>query len=101
MNKTMKYSLIFLTLATILVALLIPFASVHPDGLEKVAEKLNFIDDAEELYSASPMPDYDATGKENYLGVLIAEITGIIIVLGLGLGIGTLMKKRRHAPQNS
>lgn len=95
MKDTTKYALMFLLGTIFVVSILLPFASSHPDGLEKVAETLGFIDTAEEIYTGSPIPDYDTFGDESYISVFIAEIVGITITLLLGLGIGYVIKKGR------
>ncbi|MBN1157106.1 PDGLE domain-containing protein [Candidatus Woesearchaeota archaeon] len=98
MKAIYKYSLLFLIASMLIVSLLLPIASEHPDGLERVAENLGFIERAEELYTASPMPDYSAFGIEGYLGSFISEAAGMALVLGLGLGIGHLaMRKSKNA----
>ena len=93
MNDSMQYALWFLFGSILVVSLLLPFASAHPDGLEKVAESLGFASSATELYGASPMPDYDAFGDEGYLSVFTAEIAGVGLTLFLGFGLGYFLKK--------
>ncbi|MFH1849821.1 MAG: PDGLE domain-containing protein [archaeon] len=90
--NTMKFSLCFLIGIVVLVSVLLPFASEHPDGLEKAAEELGLA--AEYVYLSSPIPDYDAVGSGSYLGALIAELAGVVATLGLGLALGFLLNRR-------
>jgi cobalt/nickel transport system permease protein len=94
MKEIHKYSLLFLVAAIVVVSILLPIASEHPDGLERVAENLGFMNLAEEVYKTAPMPNYSLFGIEGYIGSLISGISGIILVLGLGLGTGYLIKRR-------
>ncbi len=93
MNNTMKYSMIFLAGTILIVSILLPYASNHPDGLEKVAETFGFSDVSEEIYTGSPIQNYDLTGEGTYFGVFMAEIIGILATLALGFGVGFIMKK--------
>lgn len=94
MDKETKYSLIFLVATIVVVAIILPYASEHPDGLEKVAENLGFIETATEVYTASPMPDYVAFDLKGYMGGFLSLIVGAGLVLGLGLFFGYIMKKK-------
>ena len=95
MKSSLDFSLWFLLTAVILVSLLLPFASEHPDGLVKVAEILGF--SSEQKYITSPVPDYDAMGNGSYLSFLIAMTLGVAITLLLGLVMGYLLRKE-NAP---
>ena len=71
-------------IALLVVVLLSPLASSSPDGLEKVAEDLAFLDKAEgrEVIS-SPLPDYAVPGMENtVLSGILAGITGTLLTFG-------------------
>ena len=73
-----------LILIFVCLAVLIPFASSDPDGLEKVAETLGV--EETESPSAGPMPDYTVPTIENsYLSTLVAGILGVFLVLGAAL----------------
>lgn len=68
-----------LTIAIIL-AVLSPLASIHPDGLEKVAEQQGFLQSAKSpLYEL--IPDYVLPGISNQkLATILAGILGVLIV---------------------
>jgi len=72
----------FKTLILILVclAVLTPFASKVPDGLERVAETLK-IEEHEPLWKGL-MPDYTLPTVDNpYISTLLAGIFGVFLVL--------------------
>jgi cobalt/nickel transport system permease protein len=82
-----------LLIATIL-ALLSPFASGSPDGLERVAEDLGFLD-----RGLAPgyniIPDYTLPGVEGGLSTILAGLVGVLIVAVLGFGIATMLRRRQ------
>ena len=58
------------------------FASANPDGLEKVAERLGFIERGVERESV--MTDYAVPGVKNEgISTAFAGIAGIFIILGV------------------
>ena len=81
-----------LILILVCLAVLIPFVSSDPDGLEKVAETLG-IEETESI-SAGLMPDYTVPTIENsYLSTLVAGILGVFLVLGAALVLGKTIAK--------
>jgi hypothetical protein len=77
--------------------MLLPLASAHPDGLEKVAETLGFGGAATEVFTSAPIPDYDAIGDGSFVGGFVSEIVGIALVLIIGFGVGYLMRRENVA----
>ncbi|MFH2106196.1 MAG: energy-coupling factor ABC transporter permease [Candidatus Micrarchaeota archaeon] len=82
-NRTRFASLNFAT-ATVgtsifIVAILTPFASQNPDGLDSVAINLGFFEKATQIYNA-PVPEYaiQLVGIGAYLSTVIAGIIGIL-----------------------
>lgn len=79
----------------LLLAILSPLASAHPDGLEWVAERQGF------LHAARPpvynlIPDYVLPGIPNEaLATIAAGILGTLIVFGVSLGVA---RTRRSKP---
>ena len=77
------------------------FASSHPDGLERVAEKLGFADKAQEP-EMSLLPDYTVPGLPGFISNGLAGIIGVIATFGLAMAIGRisalLRKKRGDSP---
>ncbi len=79
----------------VIIALLAPFlASTNPDGLDSTIEKLIPGHEAEPVFE-SPMPDYTlpALGEESPWGGVIAIVLGTLVIFGLALGVGKLIKK--------
>ncbi|MFC1658376.1 PDGLE domain-containing protein [Candidatus Omnitrophota bacterium] len=88
--------IIGLFIALALAVFVSPFASSWPDGLERVAEDKDFIDLAEEEpIVPSPIPDYAWPGIRNEkLATSAAGLAGTIMLCGLGLGLGYVLKKK-------
>ncbi len=93
-DKKKKNVIVVLFLVSLAMAFFIsPFASSNLDGLEKVAEKLGFIESGEEaVWETSPMPDYSVYGDSRLSG-MVAGIIGTLILFGLGVGTGTMLKR--------
>lgn len=85
-----------LLLALSLAIFVSPFASPWPDGLERVAEDKGFIELAEvKPIILSPIPDYTWPGiKNERLATSIAGLVGTLMLFGLSLGLGYLLKKK-------
>lgn len=83
----------------VILAVLSPLASSHPDGLEWVAEQKGFLETAKDaLYSI--IPDYTMPGISNpALATIIAGILGVIIVFGVAYGIARA-ERRTTAQEN-
>ena len=82
MNKSLKnFYLSFFFVALFLAGVISFYASSSPDGLEKVAEEIGFIDTAQDSAVAnSPLSDYGVVGIANErLSVGISGIIGVII----------------------
>lgn len=81
-------------LASLVVVLLAPFASANPDGLERVAINLGFIDEA----NTAPfkvLPDYtiEVLGSSG-LSTIAAGLIGIGIVTLLTIGLTVFIQRR-------
>lgn len=96
--KTKKFYLVS-SLVTLLLAGVVSFyASSSPDGLEKVAEKIGFIDTAKEhSASDSPLADYGVKGVDNErVSVGLSGVIGVIITGGVAyLIFATLSRKKK------
>lgn len=92
-----KEYIIGLFIAFFLAAVLSPFASPWPDGLEKVAEDKNFIEKAEVKPAVtSPIPDYVMPGiKSEALATSAAGIIGTLIVFLAGCGLASVLVGRK------
>lgn len=78
----------------LLLAVLSPLASAHPDGLEWVAEQKGFLEAAREpLYNI--IPDYVFPGISNEaLATIVAGLLGTLVVFGVALGVALLRRKQ-------
>lgn len=115
MEKGKKSTLIFalagLAFAAALALIVSPFASSHPDGLERVAEDKGFIEKAEEtepVWKSAPLPDYsvpglsekkvdEETGEEveepTRLSTGLAGLLGTVGIFFVAWGLAVLLKK--------
>ena len=79
---------------SILAVLISPMASGDPDGLERVAENIGFIDRGLDA-PYQLLPDYTVPFLgETALSTVVAGIVGALVVLGIMFLIGSLLKKR-------
>jgi len=73
-------------------ALLLPFASTFPDGLETVAETFG-IEEHEPLWQG-PMPDYSLPFVDNpYASTFLSGVLGILLVLVVAFIVGKAVAK--------
>ncbi|MGZ8738600.1 MAG: PDGLE domain-containing protein [Nocardioides sp.] len=72
------------------------YASSHPDGLEYVAEKVGFLDTADDHAAADgPMADYEVNGVEDpRLSGGLAGVVGILVTLVLAGGLALAVRRR-------
>ncbi len=79
-----------LVVCLVVAAILSPFASPWPDGLERVAERLGFAARAEGPATVSaPIPDYVFPGiASEGLATAIAGLIGALLVFALLYGLG-------------
>jgi len=83
-------------LIALLVALFSPLASVHPDGLERVAEDQGFIDRAGDA-PYEVVPGYTFPGIASESGAtILAGLVGTLVVFGLTFGLALLLRRRSH-----
>jgi cobalt/nickel transport system permease protein len=81
----------------LLLAVLSPLASSHPDGLEWVAKQKGFLEAARgPLYNL--IPDYVFPGVSNQaLATILAGILGTLLVFGVALGVAYLRRSKKAA----
>lgn len=79
----------------LVLAILSPIASSHPDGLEWVAEQKGFLEAAKDsVYTI--IPDYTMPGiSSNTLATIIAGVIGVIVVFGISFAIAQVEKRAR------
>ena len=94
----------------ILLAILAPFlASPNPDGLDKNlielvglgseehAEKI--IEEQNQVGYEPPFPDYSIEGMDK-AGEVLSIVMGTVILLVLGLGVSSILKKNKELRQS-
>jgi len=93
----MKKFIIFSMLVSIaLVLFLSPFASSFPDGLEKVAESLKFVEKETSLIK-SPLPDYSVPFiKNETFSTILSGVVGVLIVYLLIYFISKFLAQREQ-----
>ena len=88
----MKRYLKTLVLTLVCLAVLIPFASNAPDGLERVAETFG-IEEHTPTWTGL-MPDYTLpTIDDSYISTLLAGTFGVFLVLGVAFMLGMAITK--------
>jgi cobalt/nickel transport system permease protein len=91
-----RWWIVGLGIAALIVLLLAPLASPHPDGLERVAEDHGFLAQAQgALYAI--LPDYTVPGLDDpVITTIVAGLIGLVIVFLAMWGLGTLITRRRQ-----
>ena len=94
-----RYWIFGLVVALVMAMLISLHASPEPDGLEKVAEDLGFLEHGEgNEVMESPMPDYVIPwlGDET-VAASLAGLIGTVIMFGIGIGAGRILRKESGA----
>jgi cobalt/nickel transport protein len=85
-KRNYTFVLVGVVAALIIAMFISVFASSFPDGLEKVAENLGFIDRAEEIAPEGIflIPDYAMGGVESELWqTSLAGLSGVLIIMAI------------------
>jgi PDGLE domain len=96
-TSTRIFVVLALAVAVGLATAVSPFASAHPDGLEKVAEDKQFLDEGRlaGIQEDSPVPDYAFPGVENERAATgLAGFAGTLGVFAIGYGIAYVVRRR-------
>jgi hypothetical protein len=89
----MKKALIVIGLILVSLAVLLPFASSNPDGLEQVTSTYGMEEQSSGWQGL--MAGYSIAGIDNsYVSTLLAGSIGVAIVLTVGLLLGKAMPKK-------
>lgn len=75
-------------------AVLLPFVSTYPDGLEKVVESLG-IEEPESIWRGL-MPDYAFFIENPYMSKLISGLIGLFLVFVMAWGIGWIFAHKNR-----
>lgn len=87
-----------LGISLLLAGVLSYYASSSPDGLERVAGDVGFLDSAEDSAAAgSPLSDYGVSGvSDDRLSVGLAGVLGLLVTAGIAFGLfGWLARRNR------
>ena len=77
----------------LVVAILSPLASSHPDVVERVAEDHRFIEKAREPWY-QVIPDYLLPGVQSEgLATILAGVVGTLLMFAILFGLGRLIRK--------
>lgn len=92
-NKKFYVGALFVSL--LLAGVVSFYASSNPDGLEKVAETVGFIETAEDHAIAdSPLADYSVKGVDNErLSVGLSGVIGVLGTAGVSVGLFYFLRK--------
>ncbi len=77
-----------------------PFASQNPDGLDRVAQDLQFDQKAIDDAPATKLPfyhlfdEYAVRGVPQHIATPLAGLAGTLVTFGLALGLGKVMTLR-------
>jgi hypothetical protein len=86
-----------IVVAILVVIILAPLASADPDGLERVAENVGFIDQAENFVSGI-LGDYAIPGIDDpWISTVLSGLLGLAVVLGVVFLVGKLVARRKPA----
>jgi cobalt/nickel transport system permease protein len=69
------------------------WASADPDGLERVAEDLGFLDASQDP-GYQILPDYTIPGIDGVVSTIAAGLIGVVVVFGLVWLIGRVLARR-------
>ena len=99
MNKQSKFLIAGFVLSLVLAGVVSNYASSSPDGLEKVAEDIGFLDSAKDhTYADGPLADYGVKGIENErLSTGAAGVIGVIATAGVSTGLFFVLRRKSGA----
>jgi cobalt/nickel transport protein len=99
MNKQIKFLIAGFVVSLFLAGVVSNYASSNPDGLEKVAEDIGFLDSAKDhTYADGPLADYGVKGIENErLSTGAAGIIGVIATAGVSTGLFLVLRRKSGA----
>jgi cobalt/nickel transport protein len=99
-KETSRWFYLWAILLTLVIAVFLsPWASSLPDGLERVAENLGFMEKAggngQALWKNAPLADYKFPGLSGEgRATALSGLLGTLAMVGLGWGIGRLLRKK-------
>lgn len=98
-KKNLAFWLTGLATSLLVAGVLSPFASRHPDGLDRVSQDYGFDQKAEESPPAQQLPfysvfnEYALRGVPESVATPLAGVIGTLVTFGLAWGAGRLLLK--------
>jgi cobalt/nickel transport protein len=98
-KKQNKFLLVGFVISLFLAGVVSNYASSHPDGLEKVAGDIGFLDSAKEHTNADGLlADYGVKGIENErLSTGTAGVIGVLATAGVSTGLFLVLRRKSGA----
>jgi cobalt/nickel transport protein len=93
-----RFMLVMLALSFVIAGGVSWFASNHPDGLERIAIDLGFMDRAA-APSRSVMPDYTVPGLRGFLSNGLAGMLGVAVTFTAVTVIVEIVRRRKRPPE--
>jgi cobalt/nickel transport protein len=106
-QKTIAFWLTGLGTSLFLAGVVSPFASQHPDGLDRVSQDHGFETKAQENPPSHRLPfyalfdEYALRGVPEAIATPMAGVVGTLVVFGLAWGIGKLLVQPKQALADS
>jgi cobalt/nickel transport protein len=99
MKKDKKFLIAGFAMSLFIAGFASYYASSSPDGLEKVAKDIGFIETAKENSNAeSALADYGVKGVENArLSTGAAGVIGVLATAGISTGLFLVLRRRSGA----
>jgi len=99
MKKDKKFLIAGFALTIFLAGFVSFYASSHPDGLEKVAKDIGFLETAKDHSNAnSALADYGVKGIDNArLSTGAAGVIGVLATAGVSTGLFLVLRRRSGA----
>ena len=99
MKKDKKFLVAGFALTIFLAGFVSFYASSHPDGLEKVAEDIGFLETAKDHSNANgALADYSVKGLDNArLSTGAAGVIGVLVTAGVSTGLFLVLRRRSGA----
>ncbi len=98
---TIAFVALALAVAVGLATAVSPFASSHPDGLERVAADTGFVQDGtlHRVQGGSPIPDYAFPGiGDARVATGVAGFVGTLGIFAVGAGLAWALRRTRRGP---
>ena len=99
MKKDKKFLIVGFAISIFIAGFASYYASSHPDGLEKVAADIGFIETAKENTNAeTALADYGVKGVGNErLSTGAAGVIGVLATAGVSTGLFLVLRRRSGA----